>query len=115
MKIRRRNVPEAEIIRILKGTKGFLHMAAKKLGITHMGLDKKIRKSKRLQAAFHLINEAALDKSEVKLLELVEKLDLNAVIFYLKNKGRARGYVLSDKVLGILLIEILREGKQEEN
>ena len=52
-----------------------------------------VKRHKRLQAAITQTVEHALDLAEHKLLGAVTKGNMTAVIFYLKTKGRDRGYV----------------------
>jgi hypothetical protein len=44
------------------------------------------------------INEYALDFAESKLYELIEDSNVAATIFYLKTKGKARGYIERSEV-----------------
>lgn len=39
------------------------------------------------------VQEVALDFAEEKLFEAMEELNVTALIFYLKTKGKERGYV----------------------
>src|SRR5215510_7221620 len=52
-----------------------------------------VKRHKRLQETVKETVEHALDVAEHKLLGAVTKGNMTAVIFYLKTKGRERGYV----------------------
>ena len=47
----------------------------------------------RLQKVLQEVRENMIDVAESKLLNLIEKDDRAAIIFYLKTQGRVRGYV----------------------
>lgn len=51
------------------------------------------KKNKKLDEALTEIEESLLDFAESKLLEKVQEGDNTCLIFYLKTKGKDRGYV----------------------
>ena len=50
------------------------------------------------KAAVHLIHERTLDFAESSLHKAIKDGDVAAVIFYLKTRGKARGYVERQEV-----------------
>lgn len=73
---------------------GLITPAAKSLGITQQALSERIKKSERLQKARELTTEKMLDAAENTLhRKIYEDENLTASIFYLKTKGRHRGYI----------------------
>lgn len=92
-------VTDAEIKEALTASRGILTVAsawiAKNKGkqIRHQSLSERISKSEDLQKARKGVDEATLDFAESKLYELLAKGDKTALIFYLKCKGKHRGWV----------------------
>ena len=73
---------------------GLITPAAKSLGICQQALSNRIAKSERLQKARELTTEKMLDAAENTLHKKIYKEEnLTASIFYLKTKGRHRGYI----------------------
>lgn len=101
-----RSVTDAELIDALKNTMGIYAHAArwllKKKGvkIDRSTISKRVKKSKKLQAAAAEVVENSLDFVEGKLFEAINNNNTAAIIFYLKCKGKDRGYVERQEVTG---------------
>ncbi len=99
-------VTEAEIEEAMRASKGIITAAGawlaknKRKRISQQGLSARIAKSERLQQVRLEIDEATLDFVESKLFELLNKGDKTAIIFYLKCKGKNRGYVERSEIVG---------------
>ena len=72
---------------------GFVSQTAKMLGVTSQAIYLRLKKSPELQAVKEAIEEAYLDLAESKLISQVNEGNLGAICFYLKCKGKQRGYV----------------------
>lgn len=72
---------------------GFISHAAKQLGISQPALSKRIGRSARLKQVLDDTREQYLDLAESKLLKKIQDEDLGAICFYLKCKGKERGYI----------------------
>lgn len=92
MATKARTTPK-QIIDALKRHGGFVTAAAKSLGIGHSALSLRISKNPELQNAREEITESFLDLAENALIKKVQSGDLGAICFYLKCKGKKRGYV----------------------
>lgn len=77
----------------LKKCGGFHTRTAKALGISQQAVSKRIKASETLRAFQVEVQEGFLDMAEFKLLEAVERGEKWAVTFYLKCKGKDRGYI----------------------
>jgi len=85
---------EEEIKNALIKHNGFQYKAAKWLGISASRLCEIIKKSAMLKEVQKEIQELILDEAEIALQDRIhqEKSDV-ALIFFLKTRGRNRGYV----------------------
>ena len=81
-----------QIAQALKATGGFITMAATKLNVTHSAVSQRVSKSKKLQKVITRIQAENLDLSESGLIKHLKDENLNAIKYYLSNKGRERGY-----------------------
>ena len=69
-------------------------LAAKKgLSISRSGISRRVAKSPELQAACEEATERVLDVAENRLLKMINEGDRTAIIFFLKCKGKSRGYI----------------------
>lgn len=59
-----------------------------------------IKRYKHLAKVEKEINQATLDLAESKLITKINEGHLTAVIFYLKTKGKARGYIERAEITG---------------
>jgi len=80
------------ILDVLTKQKGRLVQSAKQLKISLKTLQGYIQKSKTLQECLISFNEEELDNAEEKLQKQIEKENLSAIQFYLKCKGKDRGW-----------------------
>ena len=84
---------ESQIIEALRQSGGILAAACRLLGCARNTLRRYIRESPALQSAVAEINEQTLDLAEGQLLSKISEGHMTAIIFYLKTKGKHRGYV----------------------
>lgn len=90
---RAKRVPTATIIAALRASGGIIMTAAKKVGVDPTTLRRRIKAEPALKDAYEAISEEFVDLAESKLISLVKKGNVAAIIFTLKTKGKARGYV----------------------
>jgi hypothetical protein len=81
-----------EIIRVLELELGMITCAAKRLHVSHNTLSRFIQGNAKVQEALHEIQERALDRVETKLLKMIEEGNERALFFFLKTKGKQRGF-----------------------
>lgn len=60
-----------------------------------------IRRSPRLQAIEEEITDQTLDLAETKLVQKINDGNMTAIIFYLKTKGRHRGWIERREIEGV--------------
>jgi len=83
---------QSVIVAKLNEHKGKLSSTANSLGVTLGTMQSYIKKSKKLQECLIVFNEVELDNAEEKLQKQIEKENLAAIQFYLKCKGKDRGW-----------------------
>lgn len=72
---------------------GNLSATARKLGVDRNTLYSYRKEHPELNAMMKDAEEAMIDFSESKLFQQIDAGNLTAIIFYLKTKGKKRGYV----------------------
>ncbi len=86
-----------EALRLCGGIRG---AAAQKLGCTTSTITNYIERSPTLQKALYEIEEDLLDLAESKMLTGVKNGERPYVLFYLRTKGKRRGYTEGAEVTG---------------
>ena len=84
-----------EIIEALVAENGMQTLAAKRLKISFNTLKKYIGKDPKVQETISFIEEHSLDRAEKRLLTMIDEGNTAAVFFYLKCKGKKRGFIES--------------------
>ena len=76
----------------LKASKGIIQTACDACGITRAMFYRWRDGDSDFKAKYDEVNEGQIDKVESKLLSKIDDGDTTAIIFYLKTKGKSRGY-----------------------
>lgn len=82
-----------QVLAALEHAGGIRSEAAKLLGCARETLSRYLTRHPELAQDLEAIEEASLDLAESKLLELIRKGDGSAIRFYLRCKGKGRGWV----------------------
>ncbi len=90
----------AQVGEALRNSGGIFTGAAQQLNCAPNTIANYVRDSKTLQDLLVEVGEQHLDLAETKLLKLILADDRTAVIFYLKTKGKGRGYSERHEVTG---------------
>ena len=83
---------KADIVRALEASHGSIGDAARRLGCSRQALYQRTRSDPELEQVLRESRERILDLAESRLLELVEKGNITAIMFILRTLGRSRGY-----------------------
>lgn len=82
-----------KLLKYLNEGKGIISYACQKAGVSRQTFYNYKKDDEEFAAAVDEINEGIIDVVESKLLTQINDNNLTAIIFYLKTKGRNRGYV----------------------
>ena len=82
-----------KIIIALKETRGLLCMAARKAGVSYTTIKRYASEFPSIRQAVDESKELMTDFAEGKLFEKIAKGDTVSILFYLKTKGKSRGYI----------------------
>lgn len=99
-------VSDKQIIEALKATHGFQSQACKllerqlKISFTTSAMSKRISASEAIKSALAEMLTADLDYAENKMWELIKNGNVAALLFYLKTKGKERGYAERRELTG---------------
>lgn len=81
-----------EVRRALLDAHGLKAVAARKLGVERITLNLFIERHDDLKELAYAIDEETIDFAESKLLQAINNGNVRAIIYYLTNKGKSRGY-----------------------
>lgn len=93
-------VTPENVIPVLQETRGMVYLAAHKMGVDPSGVYRLIRNNKQVAAAWEAIKGETLDTVELKLWQRIMNDDLQAITFFLRTKGKERGYTERTEVTG---------------
>lgn len=88
-----KKIPNSKIIEVYASKAANLSATAKALNVDRKTLYKRRQESAELDSQMTDVEESLLDFTESKLMQQIDASNLTAIIFYLKTKGRRRGYI----------------------
>lgn len=95
-----RQYKKEHFIEAIKGSGGFKTTVAKRLGCSYTLVQIRLKEDPELQALLDEEFEVQLDNAETVLQELINEKTPSAVYFYLKTRGKHRGYVERQEISG---------------
>jgi hypothetical protein len=90
----------AQVIAALEASAGIFTGAAQKLRCDWTTVDYYVKRYPEVKAALDQIMEERLDLAEGKIIELMNSGNVSSLIFYLRCKGKHRGYSERTEVTG---------------
>ena len=100
-----------QLLTALEKSLGIVSTACESVGISRTTYYKYYNEDKDFKRSVDGISDIALDCAESQLFELIKEKNITAIIFYLKTKGKKRGYIEkqessdnSNNITGIKLI-----------
>ena len=88
-----KNIPIEHIIQVYEKKGCNITQTCSALGISRKTFYEWKEKKKKLDEGLKEVDESILDWAESKLVEHINNNDLQALIFFLRTKGKKRGYV----------------------
>lgn len=92
------NIHKKAMIEALDKSLGVVTTACKKVGISRKTHYEWLKEDEKYKAAVEELADVALDFAESKLHKKIEGGDTTATIFYLKTKGKKRGYIEKQEI-----------------
>lgn len=93
-----RSIKKKSLLEALEKSLGIVSTACKKVGISRRTYYNWYNNDSVFKAAVDDINEMALDYAESKLHGLIKDSNVAAILFYLKTKGKSRGFIERNEV-----------------
>lgn len=100
----RTQVKKKAMIAALKAHLGIVESACNAVGVSRNWHHENMRSDEAYRAAVEELKDVALDFAESVLLTNIKNRDVTSTIFYLKTKGKSRGYIERQE------IEVKKEG-----
>ena len=88
-----KHTKKEDILQALEKTLGVVTTACKQVGIGRATFYRWLKEDKEFNEQVIAIQDVALDFAESKLHKLIRDENPTAIIFYLKTKGKKRGYI----------------------
>lgn len=95
-----RSITNADIEAALRRTKGMIYLAARELQCQPSTIYRRLARSPELKELHEALHGEVGDVAELKLYQSIQDGDLRAIAFYLRTKGKHRGYVERQEVSG---------------
>ena len=91
---------KARLLKALEASLGVVTDACKKVKLSRQTFYKYLKEDPDFKAAVLELEEVALDTAESALFNQIKEGNVTSIIFYLKTKGRRRGYVERQEISG---------------
>ena len=88
------------MIEALEKSLGIVTTACKAVGISRETHYRWLREDEKYKASVDAIADIALDFAESSLHKQIQNGEVSSTIFYLKTKGKSRGYVERQEITG---------------
>ena len=86
------------LLKALEKSLGIVSTACEAVNISRTTYYKYYNEDKDFKRSVDSISDIALDCAESQLFELIKEKNVTAIIFYLKTKGKKRGYIEKQEV-----------------
>jgi hypothetical protein len=101
-------ISDAKIAEMLLATAGIMSTAAARLGVNKSTICRRVQRSPVLQQALADASDRVLDLAETELFKSIQAGESWAVCFYLKCKGKHRGYVERSEITGAQGVPVMQ-------
>lgn len=113
----KQKVTHDDLVKMYEKKGGNISATCAALNITRQTFFNYRNSSKQLAERLDNVTESLIDFAESKLMEKVNECDLTAIIFFLKTKGKNRGYVekVENELVGNPFEDLMKKLDEEEN
>lgn len=87
------DIPFETVVKAYEKSAGNMSLCAKAIGVDRRTLERWRKKYPELDVMMRDVDEGLIDLSESRLMQAINEGNLTAIIFYLKTKGKSRGYI----------------------
>lgn len=113
-----RHIKKESILKALEKSLGVVNIACKNTGTPRSTFYKWLKEDKDFAKQVHDIENIALDFAESHLHKQIGEGNTSATIFYLKTKGKKRGYIERQEITGadgdnLFNVKIIDEGDKD--
>lgn len=111
------NKKEKAYLEILKSSLGVITLACKKANVSRAWHYQRVERNPSFKKVIEEIDESTLDFAETALHNKIKEGDTTATIFFLKTKGKKRGYVerVENEINVNPFLELMKSVGAEEN
>lgn len=114
-----RHIKKESVLKALEKSFGVVTVACKNAEVPRSTFYKWVKEDKEFAKDVKDIANIALDFAESQLYKQIGKGNVTSTIFYLKTKGKGRGYVERQEITGadgdnLFTVKIIDEGDQHE-
>lgn len=95
---RRGKISNKTIVEVYSKKAGNLTATASSLGLARKTLERWRESDSKLAEMLNDIDESLIDYTESKLMESINEGNVTSILFFLKTKGKKRGYVEQNEV-----------------
>lgn len=92
------DINKKAMIEALEGSLGIVSTACKAVGISRQTHYRWLTEDEEYKAEVESISELALDFAESELYRQIKEGEVTSTIFYLKTKGKKRGYIEKSEI-----------------
>ena len=92
LKVDKTEATKAAMLTALENSLGIVTTACKEVGVSRESHYRWMREDASYKESVESVADIGIDVAESKLYELIKQGNVTSVIFYLKTKGRKRGY-----------------------
>lgn len=96
-----------QMIEVIQQAEGNLTDAARLLQCSRTTMHKYVNKYATVRQAYEEETEKAVDFAEGRLMKEIRKGNITAIIFFLKTKGKHRGYVERSEIGGDVTVKVV--------
>ncbi len=113
------HLKKGQLLKALEKSLGIVSTACEAVSISRTTYYKYYNEDEDFKRSVDSISDIALDCAESQLFELIKAKNVTAIIFYLKTKGKKRGYIekqeSSDNSNNITGIKLISDCEAVEN